>query len=79
MALIAIKYQQHVATYPLSLNLLNKVPQLGYTKVVCGLAIVTNPNALLELQIRVLRRVVVLCFKDKVRRNCVAYRVNCSN
>jgi hypothetical protein len=26
VALVAVKYQQHVATYPLALNLLNKVP-----------------------------------------------------
>ena len=26
VALVAVKYQQHVATYPPALNLLNKVP-----------------------------------------------------
>jgi hypothetical protein len=79
VALVAVKYQQHVATYPLAFNPLNKVPELGYTKLVSSLAIVTYSNALLGLQIRELSFVVVLCFKDKVGRNCLAYRVNCSD
>ena len=49
IALMAVKYQQHVATYPPALNLLNKVPSPGYTNVVRSLAVVTNPNTLLGL------------------------------
>jgi hypothetical protein len=49
VALVAVKYQQHVATYPLAFNPLNKVPELGYTKLVDSPAVVTYPNAPLGL------------------------------
>ena len=79
VALVAVKYQQHVATYPLAFDPLNKVPEPGYTKLVGSLVVVTYPNALLGLQIREPSFVVVLCFEDKVGRNCPAHRVDRSD
>ena len=52
VALVAVNYQQHVATTPLALNLLNKVPEPGYTKLVSSPAVVNYSNAPLGLQIR---------------------------
>ena len=68
-----------MATYPLALDLLNKVPELGYTKLVGSPAVVTYPNAPLGLQIRVLSFVNLLCFEDEVGRDCPAHRVDRSN
>jgi len=51
IALVAIDNKQHVATYPSPLYLLNEVLQPGYTNLICSLAVVTNPNTLLGLQI----------------------------
>ena len=44
VALVAVKYQQHVATHPLALDLLNKVPKPGQTKLVGSPAVITKRN-----------------------------------
>ena len=79
VALVAVNNEQHMATYPPLLYLLNKVLQPGQTNLVGSPAVVANPNAPIRLQGRVPGCVVVLCFKDKVGRNCPAYCVDCSN
>jgi hypothetical protein len=60
-------------------DLPNKVPELGYTKIVGSPAVSTDSNAPLGLQIRVPKRVVVLRFEDKVGRNCPAHCLDSSD
>ena len=76
VALVAVNNEQHMATYPPLLYLLNKVLQPGQTNLVGSPAVVANPNAPMRLQVRVPGRVVVLCFKDEVGCDCPAHRVD---
>ena len=46
IALVAVNNQQLIATYSSSLCVLDKVLKLDKTKLVCSLAVLTNPNLL---------------------------------
>ena len=46
IALVAVDNQQLIASYSSSLCVLNKVLKLGKTKLICSLAVVTDPNPL---------------------------------
>ena len=79
VALMAIKDKQPARPNYLAICMLDKVLQPLNSYLVSSPAVVNYSNAPLGLQIRALSCVVVLCFEDKVGRNCPAYRVDRSD
>jgi hypothetical protein len=55
------------------------VLKLGKTKLICSLAVLTNPNSLVFWVVDVLGLVVVLCFEDKEGWDRLAYCVDISD
>ena len=78
VALMAIKNQQPVTTHCPGLCMVDKVPQLVKTKLICCLAVVTNTYPPV-LRIVILGSVVVLCFEDEEGLDHLSYSVNAGN
>jgi hypothetical protein len=65
VALITINNKQLVTAYCTSLCILDKVLQLGKTKLISSLAVLANTNPLILWVVVILGLVIVLCFKDE--------------
>jgi hypothetical protein len=65
VALIAVNNKQLVTAYCTSLCIVDKVLQLGKTKLVSSPAVLTDANPPILWVVVILGLVVVLCFKDE--------------
>jgi hypothetical protein len=79
VALIAVNNKQPVTAYCMSLCMLDKVLQLGKTKLVGGLAVLADANPPIWGVVVILGLVVVLCFEDEEGWDRLPYSVDASD
>jgi hypothetical protein len=79
VALVAVNNEQPVTAYRTSLCMLDKVLQLGKTKLVGSPAVLANADYPILWVVVIPGLVVVLCFEDEERWDRPPYGVNASN
>jgi hypothetical protein len=79
VALIAVKNKQLVTAYCTSLYMLDKVLQLGKTKLIGGLAVLADANPPIWWVVVIPGLVVVLCFEDEEGWDRPPYSVDASD